>query len=73
MNYDRVYKQPIVDITRKLPMMDRTEFMEGILKIFRENQNYQVLGQKVDEYIKDFIGSDESPTVSVADNWDERD
>jgi hypothetical protein len=32
-----------------------------------------MLGSKVDEYIKENIGKGQESTVSIADNWDERD
>tara|TARA_R110000868_G_C10741030_1_gene752398 strand:- start:657 stop:878 length:222 start_codon:yes stop_codon:yes gene_type:complete len=73
MNVERIYKTPLSEITRTMSTMDRTKFVRDIITLFRENPNNQMLGSKVDDYIKDNIGKDQEITVSIMDNWGERD
>ena len=73
MNVEIIYKAPLSEITRTMSTMDRTKFVRDIITLFRENPNNQMLGSKVDDYIKDNIGKDQEITVSIMDNWGERD
>jgi len=73
MNVEIIYKTPLSEITRTMSTMNRTKFVRDIITLFRENPNNQMLGSKVDEYIKENIGKDQEITVSIMDNWDERD
>lgn len=73
MNVERIYKTPLSEITRTMSTMDRTKFVRDIITLFRENPNNQMLGSKVDDYIKDNIGKDQEITVSIMDNWGESD
>ena len=73
MNVEIIYKAPLSEITRTMSTMDRTKFVRDIITLFRENPNNQMLGSKVDDYIKDNIGKDQEITVSIMDNWGESD
>jgi hypothetical protein len=73
MNVEIIYKAPLSEITHTMSTMNRTKFVRDIITLFRENPNNEMLGSKVDEYIKENIGKGQESTVSIEDNWDERD